>query len=259
MEYTRLQRSTILIVEDNPLIVEFVKLHLEREAFVVVVAESCAEGLALLRSCAPDLIVLDVLLEDGTGYDFCRSVRGGGENGALAALVDVPILMLTAKADEIDRLEGFRAGADDYVTKPFSTEELLCRIKAILRRSNGLSSATLDLGPLQVDPRRHEVLVNGRCVDLTPKEFELLHVLGTSPGRVFSRDTLLERVWGYSYLGNTRTVDVHVNRLRQKLMAEGLSEDWISTEWGVGYKLVPAAAARPPAEPLDERAVGELI
>lgn len=232
------QQPTLLLVEDNTLIAEFVIAHLEREQFRVLAAENCSEGLELLRLHRPDLIVLDVLLEDGTGYEFCRTVRAGGPDGSLIQLVDVPILMLTAKADEVDRLEGFRAGADDYVTKPFSPEELVCRIQAILRRSNGVSSATLAYGPLYIDPRRHEVLLDGAPVTLTPKEFELLHTLAANPGRTFSREYLLDRVWGYSFLGNTRTVDVHVNRLRQKLAVDPRCGELIATEWGVGYKFV---------------------
>lgn len=149
----------------------------------------------------------------------------------------MPILILSARTDEEDRLEGFRAGADDYLTKPFSLAELIFRVKAILRRSIGLSVACIEIGALLIDPRRREVRINRRLVEVTPKEFELLHLLASYPGRVFSREELLERVWGYSYSGNTRTVDVHINRLRHKLADEGLSDAMICTEWGAGYKL----------------------
>lgn len=232
-------RSRIMIVEDNPLIVEFVMARLQREGFDVIVAEGCQEALDLLQHNRPDLIVLDIVLDDGEGYDVCRTIRAGGERGSLAHLTDVPVLMLTARAEEQDRLKGFQAGADDYLTKPFNPEELIYRIQAILRRSIGIGHALLDHEPVRIDPRRREVQLDGQTVDLTPKEFDLLYLLAGHVGQVFSREELLERVWGYSYLGNTRTVDVHVNRLRQKLADLGSYEEMIGTEWGVGYKFVP--------------------
>ncbi|NJO85285.1 MAG: response regulator transcription factor [Blastochloris sp.] len=174
---------------------------------------------------------------------MCATIRSGGEEGAFARIADTPVLLLTARADEEDRLRGFESGADDYVTKPFSPEELVCRVRAILRRSNGVSNALLEIGPLQIDPRRRMVSANGQIVALTPKEFDLIHLLASSPGRVFSRESLLERVWGYSFLGNTRTVDVHVNRVRQKLAIDAQCGEMISTEWGVGYKLCAPDAA----------------
>src|SRR5262245_13459064 len=204
MEFEPRIQPLIMIVEDHPLIVEFVEAHLRRDDYDVVVAQGCAEAIELLQTNQPELIVLDVVLDDGIGYDLCRVIRAGGEDGSLARLADIPILMLTARADEQDRLEGFHAGADDYVTKPFSPEELMCRIRAILRRSLGLSSAFIEIGPLCIDPRKHQVLAGEHSVELTPKEFDLLHLLASSPGRVFSREELLERVWGYSFLGNTR-------------------------------------------------------
>lgn len=237
MEHGSSIQPLVLIVEDHPLIIEFVESHLSRSGFHVISAEGCAEALTLLRQHTPDLIILDVVLDDGLGYDLCATIRGGGEEGVLSRIADTPILLLTARADEEDRLRGFQSGADDYVTKPFSPEELVCRVRAILRRSNGVSHALLEIGPLQIDPRRRTVSANGQIVALTPKEFDLLHLLASSPGRVFSRENLLERVWGYSFLGNTRTVDVHVNRVRQKLAIDDLCGEMISTEWGIGYKL----------------------
>lgn len=227
----------MLLVEDHPLIVEFVTAHLTNANFEVISAESCCEARAVLAAQRPNLIVLDVVLDDGTGYDLCRLIRSGSEDGTLSHLANTPVLILTARADEEDRLEGFRAGADDYLTKPFIPAELVFRIQAILRRSTGVSNARLVLGPVQIEPRQRTVAVYDQPVELTLKEFDLLHLLGSNIGRVFSREELLERVWGYSFLGNTRTVDVHVNRLRQKLVLGGASEDLISTEWGVGYKL----------------------
>lgn len=246
MELSSGTKPLVMIVEDNPLIVEFVEAHLRREELEVVIAESCQEAITQLGQRQPDLILVDVVLDDGLGYDLVRNIRSGGCDGSLSRFADIPIVMLTARADEEDRLEGFRAGADDYVTKPFSPEELMFRIKAILRRSLGVSSAMIELGSLQIDPRKREVLVNYAAVELTPKEFDLLHLLASNVGKVYGREDLLERVWGYSFLGNTRTVDVHVNRLRQKLAAAGLPEDIIGTEWGVGYKLVPPTLVAAP-------------
>jgi DNA-binding response OmpR family regulator len=241
MEYVPCVRPTIMLVEDNPLIIEFVEAHLRRESFDVIAAESLAEATQLLQHHQPELIILDVVLDDGLGYDLCRLIRSGGEDNALVRLADVPILMLTARADEQDRLDGFACGADDYVTKPFSPKELVYRIRAILRRNVGISSALTEIGPITIDPRKRRVMVNQQHVDLTPKEFDLLHLLASKPGRVFGREELLQRVWGYSFLGNTRTVDVHVNRLRQKLNARNNGDDLITTEWGTGYKLVEPA------------------
>ncbi|HEU4323509.1 MAG TPA: response regulator transcription factor [Roseiflexaceae bacterium] len=240
MEGSSTNRPLVMIVEDNPLIVEFVERHLHRHDFQVVVAEGYQDAVTLLQQQPPDLLLVDLVLDDGKGYDLCRYIRNGGD-GELARLADVPIVIMTALAEESYRIQGFEAGADDYVIKPFSAEELVYRIKAILRRSSGVSAALVELGPLSVDPRLHAASVAGAPVELTPKEFDLLHLLASCPGRVFGREELLGRVWGYSFAGNTRTVDVHVNRLRQKLVAHGLPEDLISTEWGVGYKLEPPA------------------
>jgi DNA-binding response OmpR family regulator len=246
-----------MLVEDHHLIVEFVEMHLRREMFNVVTATGYTEAVQLLRQHMPGLIVLDLVLDDGNGYDLCRMIRAGGNDGEFARVADVPILILSARADEDDRLEGFRVGADDYLTKPFSPAELIFRVKAILRRSMGVSIARIEIGALEIDPRRHEVRINRHLVELTPKEFELLHLMASHPGRVFSREELLERVWGYSYLGNTRTVDVHINRLRHKLADEGLCDDLICTEWGAGYKLEsPVLKEAAVGGPGDYRALG---
>ena len=237
-------RPIVMLVEDNPLITEFVQARLQAEAFEVITAEGCKEAIDVLHNRQPDLLVLDVVLDDGLGYDLCREIRAGGEDNALMRMADLPVLMLTARANERDRIEGFQAGADDYLTKPFSPDELVFRIQAILRRSGGVSSALIESAPLQIDPRRREVLIDGNAIELTPKEFDLLHLLASNIGRVFSREELLEKVWGYSFLGNTRTVDVHVNRLRQKLAEYTGCSEMISTEWGVGYKFVPMALER---------------
>ena len=239
-------RPVIMIVEDNPLIIEFIQARLHAEQFDVITAEGCSEALQVLGQQQPDMLLLDVVLDDGLGYDLCRTIRSGGSDNELMRLIDLPILMLTARANERDRIEGFQAGADDYLTKPFSPDELVFRIQAILRRSAGVSNALIEAEPLRIDPRRREARVAEQRIELTPKEFDLLHLLASNIGRVFSREELLEKVWGYSFLGNTRTVDVHVNRLRQKLAEYETCAEVIGTEWGVGYKFVP---------PLLERAV----
>jgi DNA-binding response OmpR family regulator len=231
-------RQKILIVEDNPMIMEFMEVHLRREQFEVITAEGCTETLSLLKRHQPELIVLDVVLDDGLGYDLCRTIRAGGTDGSLAPLIDVPIVMLTARADQQDRLAGLQAGADDYVTKPFSVEELVLRIRAILRRSAGVSHGLIDVDVLRLDPRSREVTVGGQALNLTQKEFDLLHVLVSNPGRVFPREELLARIWGYTYIGNSRTVDVHVNTLRQKLAVYPNADKLITTEWGLGYKFI---------------------
>jgi DNA-binding response OmpR family regulator len=232
-----------MIVEDHLLIVEFVEADLRREGFDMLVAETCAEALQLLQGHQPALILLDSVLDDGSGEDLCRAIRSGGEDGALVHHADVPIIFLSARADEQDRLAGFRAGADDYIVKPFSPQELALRIRAILRRSQGASNAAIDIGPLRIDPRQRQVVAGDQLVDLTPKEFDLLHLLASCPGRVFSREYLLQRVWDYPKTVDTRTVDVHINRLRQKLGVYQPCGEMIGTKWGVGYQLAPLAVA----------------
>jgi DNA-binding response OmpR family regulator len=239
-------KPLIMLVEDNPLIVEFVEAHLRRHHFDVVVAEGCGEALVLLQQHTPELVVMDIVLDDGLGYELCGAIRSGGAEGSLARLADLPVLFLTARADENDRLKGFQVGADDYVTKPFSPEELVCRIQAVIRRSRGVRRALIKIGPLQIDPKQRQALINEAPITLAPKEFDLLHLLASRPGQIFSREDLLERIWGYSFFGNTRTVDVHVNRLRQKLASyDEQCGKMIGTEWGVGYKLVPPCDVTP--------------
>ena len=218
----------ILIVDDEPPIVELAKLYLEREGFHV---ESCGTAAAALESVAflkPDLVVLDLMLPDGDGFAICRQLR---------ATSRVPILMLTARADDVDKIVGLELGADDYVTKPFNPRELVARVKAILRRQSGETEASnvLRVGPLIVDLSRHEASLDGQSLVLRAKEFALLAAFARSPGIVLSRERLLDDVWGYEYGGETRTVDVHVNHLRDKLEGASLS---IETIRGTGYKLI---------------------
>jgi two-component system, OmpR family, alkaline phosphatase synthesis response regulator PhoP len=224
----RAQNHSILVVEDEPSIASFVAMYLKRAGFAVRVATSGEDAIEEAATEAPSLIVLDLMLPDLDGIDVCRRVR---------QRADVPILMLTARDDDIDKIIGLEVGADDYMTKPFNPGELVARVKSILRRANPerreLESARLEHGDLRIDAGRREVLVGGEEVQLAPKEFDLLWELLDHRGLVLTRDQLLERVWGYTFAGDTRTVDVHVRQLRRKL--GGASP--IVTVWGVGYKV----------------------
>jgi phosphate regulon transcriptional regulator PhoB len=227
--------SRVLIVEDERDIRDLVVLHLQRDGYEVTSAGSGEEALARVRQSPPDLVVLDLMLPAMSGLEVCRRIR---QEQATATL---PIVMLTAKADEVDRVVGLELGADDYVVKPFSPKELLARVRAVLRRSRpGPDAAPMTFGALTIDPGTHRVFVGGETVALTPKEFELLRALVAVRGRVLSREFLLDRVWGYSRAGEieSRTVDVHVRRLRVKLGAEGRR---ILTVKSVGYRLDPDA------------------
>jgi two-component system phosphate regulon response regulator PhoB len=222
--------EAVLVVEDEPDIRGLIVFHLAREGFRCRTAASGAEALRDVQAHAPALIVLDLMLPEMDGLEVCRRLRGD------AATAAIPIIMLTAKADEVDRVVGLELGADDYIAKPFSPKELVARVRAVLRRSRRVAITTvLRSGALSLDPGRHRVEVGGRAVELTPKEFDLLHALMEGAGRVFSRETLLEHVWGYARSDEieSRTVDVHVRRLRAKLGDEGRR---IATVTGVGYR-----------------------
>lgn len=229
-------RDLILVVEDNDLIAEFVVSHLQAADFDTAVAHCGEQAIEMLQTCNPALVILDVVLDGIDGYEVCRRIRESAFTG-LATIANVPVLMLTARAEDADRVDGFNAGADDYLTKPFNPPELVARIKAILRRANGGYQQVLQVGAISIDVLQRVARANGAVLDLTPKEFDLLHLLAKYPGQVLPRATLLERVWGYSY-GNTRTVDVHIQRLREKLADVVACADAIQTEWGVGYKMV---------------------
>jgi DNA-binding response OmpR family regulator len=224
----------ILVVEDEPDIRDLVVLHLTREGFPCRTATNGADALREARGGHPDLIVLDLMLPGMDGLEVCRRLR------AEPATAATPIIMLTAKADEVDRVVGLELGADDYVAKPFSPKELVARVRAVLRRSRPPADAAVVLkaGALTLDAARHLVTLDARPLSLTPKEFDLLHALMESTGRVLSREQLLARVWGYAHAEEieSRTVDVHVRRLRAKLGAEG---GRIATVTGVGYRLEP--------------------
>ena len=227
--------SRVLIVEDEPDIRELVLHHLKREGYLVSAAASGEEALRQVRTVPPDLVLLDLMMPAMNGLEVCRRLR---QDPATAAL---PIVMLTAKGDEIDRVLGLEIGADDYVVKPFSPKELLARVRAVLRRTRPApGAAPVTLGALTIDPGTHTVSVGGLMLALTPKEFDLLRALVEANGRVLSREFLLDRVWGYSRASEieSRTVDVHVRRLRVKLGSEGRR---ILTIKGTGYRLDPAA------------------
>jgi phosphate regulon transcriptional regulator PhoB len=227
--------SRILIVEDEADIRDLLAFHLEREGYHVSRARTGSEALRQIRVAPPDLVLLDLMLPEVDGLEVCRRVRQDPRTSAL------PIVMLTAKGEEVDRVLGLEMGADDYVVKPFSPKEVVARVRAVLRRTRApRGAAPITSGRLTIDAGRHVVEVNGRPVELTPKEFDLLRALAEAEGRVLSREFLLDRVWGYAAAGEieSRTVDVHVRRLRVKLGDEGRR---IVTVKGVGYRLEPAA------------------
>jgi len=223
--------SRVLVVEDEPDIRDLLVFHLERDGFQVTKCKSGPEALRLVRAAQPDLVLLDLMLPDMDGLDVCRRLRQDPTTQS------VPIVMLTARDDEVDRVLGLELGADDYVVKPFSPRELVARIRAVLRRARPLpGTAPVTIGRLSVDTAAHAVTVDDVAVSLTRKEFDLLRALVEARGRVLSREFLLDHVWGYTAAGEieSRTVDVHVRRLRQKLGAEGRR---IGTVTGVGYRL----------------------
>ncbi len=221
----------ILIVEDEREILDLVKLYLEKEGFRTLTAVNGMDGLKLARTEHPDLIILDLMLPEMDGIEVCKKVRGE------RATTTIPILILTAKAEESDQVIGLELGADDYVTKPFSPKALVARVKALLRRLDRQQTegpSSYRYGSLVMDLTKHEVAVDGREIPLTAKEFGLLEHLLQNPGRVLTRDVLLNAVWGYDYYGTTRTVDVHVRRLKQKIP---LLNEAIASVKSLGYKL----------------------
>ena len=223
----------ILIIEDEPNIRELVLYNLQANGYEGVQAEDGIMGITMVHTEKPDLILLDIMLPGKNGYDICRELRSEGNN--------TPIIMLTAKNEEIDKVLGLEFGADDYISKPFGIRELMARIKAVLRRYENTvperastAEHILKLDELEINIDRHQVTVNGQCVELTLKEFELLSYLAEKRGHVVTRDQLLDKVWGIEYAGETRTVDVHIRYLRKKL---GDEDKYIETVRGKGYKL----------------------
>ncbi|MBR0597146.1 response regulator transcription factor [Sinanaerobacter chloroacetimidivorans] len=220
----------ILIIEDEPNIRELVLYNLKENGYEGIGAEDGLLGLQLAHEERPDLILLDIMLPGKNGYDICRELRAEGSK--------TPIIMLTAKNEEIDKVLGLEFGADDYISKPFGIRELMARIKAVLRRYESNSDKdSLMIGDLAIDIERHEVRLGGKVLDLTLKEFDLLKTLAENRGRVMTRDQLLDKVWGFEYIGETRTVDVHVRYLRKKLGDEDNEGKYIQTIRGMGYKM----------------------
>ena len=217
----------ILIVEDEANIRELLRLYLEREGYTVLEAENGVEGIKMWKSDKPDMLLLDVMMPVMDGWAVCREIR---------AESDVPIIMLTAKGETADRVSGLEMGADDYIVKPLEMPEVIARVRAVFRRmAPDDAPEKLSFDNLVIDKQAYDLVIKGKRVDAPPKEIELLYFLASSPNRVFTRAQLLDDVWGFDYFGDTRTVDVHVKRLREKL--EGVSDKWeLKTVWGVGYK-----------------------
>ena len=217
----------ILIVEDEANIRELLRLYLEREGYTVLEAENGVEGIKKWKSDKPDMLLLDVMMPVMDGWAVCREIR---------AESDVPIIMLTAKGETADRVSGLEMGADDYIVKPLEMPEVIARVRAVFRRkAPDDAPEKLSFDNLVIDKQAYDLVIKGKRVDAPPKEIELLYFLASSPNRVFTRAQLLDDVWGFDYFGDTRTVDVHVKRLREKL--EGVSDKWeLKTVWGVGYK-----------------------
>ena len=221
---------SVLIIEDDANIRELLQLYLEKDGYAVTLAADGGQGLAKFRALKPDLVLLDIMMPVLDGWEVCKAIR---------AESNTPVIMLTAKSETTDKVTGLKAGADDYITKPFEMKELLARIEAVLRRSDrGVEEAKtrrLTFDKLVVDMDAFELTVDGKKVEIPPKEMELLFFLASTPNRVYTRNQLLDEVWGFDYFGDSRTVDVHVKRLREKL--EGVWEKWnLKTVWGVGYK-----------------------
>ncbi|MCU1455090.1 MAG: DNA-binding response regulator [Acidimicrobiales bacterium] len=231
--------TTILVVEDEESFVDALTVGLQREGFRVQVARDGAQALAMFDAVDPDLVLLDVMLPKVSGIDVCRELRSRSK---------VPIIMVTAKGSEIDTVVGLEVGADDYVTKPYRLRELVARVRAVLRRSpldvirDDRDGEALAVGDVSLDPDRHEVVIRGDPVTLPLKEFELLELLLENAGRVLTRETLIDRIWGLDYVGDTKTLDVHVKRLRAKVEEDPSSPSRIVTIRGLGYKYdVPRA------------------
>src|SRR6266511_1866475 len=222
--------STVLVVDDERNIVQLAKLYLRNEGYQVETAYNGREALEKVKPTVPNLVLLDLMMPEMDGWEVCRQLRRDG---------DVPIIILTARTDDVDNVVGLELGADDYVTKPFNPRELVARVKAVLRRyeASRKPGRVIRFADLTIDQARREFRIGERLVDLRPKEFDLVSTLAGTPGVVFERERLLQLAWGYEYYGDSRTVDVHVTWLREKLAA---SQARIQTVWGVGYKLVTA-------------------
>jgi two-component system response regulator ResD len=223
----------VLVVEDEQMVAEVISRYLRRDGYEVTVQHDGAQALASFDELAPDLVVLDIMLPGLDGLEICRRIRAQNET---------PIIMLTARADEVDKLVGLGLGADDYVTKPFSPRELAARVRTVLRRAGRAATADADLlrfGTLRIDRRKRQVETERGPISLTAREFDLLFYLASHAGQVFSREQLMDSVWDYTYAGDAETVTVHIRRLRAKLEADPARPRYIKTVWGIGYKFEP--------------------
>ena len=227
---TDMTDTKLLVIDDDPNISEMLKIYFENEGYDVKLAADGVEGLNFFKIFEPDMVLLDIMLPKKDGWQVCREIR---------EISSKPIIMISAKAEVFDKVLGLELGADDFVVKPFDMKELSARIKAVLRRYNAHSKnndeEVVKFENIEISHQKYELKLRGKAVDVPPKELELLYFLASNYNRVFTRDQLLDEVWGFDYLGDSRTVDVHVKRLREKL--EGASDKWIlKTVWGVGYK-----------------------
>lgn len=232
------KKHTILIVDDEVNICELIRLYVEKEGYQAIIANDGGEAIEKFKSGDPDLILLDVMLPVKDGWQVCREIRG---------MSDVPIIMLTAKGETFDKVLGLELGADDYIVKPFEPKELVARIKAVLRRSDTRAKAEeadadqdeLHFDGLTINQSTYEIYLDGKKIEMPPKEFELLYFLAKNTNKVFTRDQLLDEIWGYEFFGDSRTVDVHIKRIREKIESE--NKNWqLKTVWGVGYKFEAA-------------------
>ncbi len=221
--------NKVMIVDDDANIVELIRLYFEKEGFTTVTANNGKKALELFKSEAPSIVILDIMMPEMDGWQVCREIR---------RISNIPIIMLTAKGETFDKVLGLELGADDYMVKPFETKELVARVKAVLRRSEAKEQSAekeIVFPKLTINLSNYEIKIDGKITEIPPKELELLYFLASNPNRVFTREQLLEEVWGFDYFGDSRTVDVHIKRLREKL--EGVESNWqLKTVWGVGYK-----------------------
>ena len=222
--------TKILVIDDDANICELLRIFLEKENYEIETASDGAAGLATFKQYDPDLVLLDIMLPKKDGWQVCREIR---------EISQKPIIMITAKGEVFDKVLGLELGADDFIVKPFDMKEVSARVKAVLRRytnsGRDIEDDTVRFENIEINIQKYELKINGKVIEIPPKELQLLHFLASNYNRVFTRDQLLDKVWGFDYLGDSRTVDVHVKRLREKL--EGVSDKWIlKTVWGVGYK-----------------------
>ncbi|GAV21797.1 response regulator transcription factor [Carboxydothermus pertinax] len=223
----------ILVVDDETPIVELIKFNLEREGYKVLEAYDGIRALEIIKKELPDLIILDIMLPGMSGLEVCKNIRNNEKTA------EIPIIMLSARGEEVDKILGLELGADDYMVKPFSPRELVARVKARLRRlegREGKKEGVIKIKDIVIDQEKFAVYVKGQKMDFTPKEFELLKLLASNPGKVFTREYLLEKIWGYEFLGDTRTVDVHIRHIRQKIEDNPAEPVYIETVRGVGYR-----------------------